>query len=371
MPEPQKAKSKPASSSRKKPVDYVKKYWWVGAVAVPLLLFVLARVWPEKKAEPPGASITNFVTVQNEILSFTGQPLSDPDLKGLIEQALALTAKGDYRASIPLYQKAVSQAPIPSLYNNLGVAYGNAGDPTAAREALRNALSKDPHYEAAAKNLAAMDTAGQANAYLLDRFDGRTLPGHWTVMNPDPRRWTMQPEKKSLLIVAQTGVLSDSKNLKNWLVLNKDLPSGDFEATVEASLQIQAVGNYALAGLFADDRNWFALIFSGDPWGGNIVRRVHFGHMSEGTLNEFQDDPHRFDVARQPERIFLKFERSGNQYSGSCAFANEAKDGELQWFKIGTLPGINFTGKLVLAAANSQDAPQIAAEFYSVLIRKL
>lgn len=365
------ATPRPEDSHSKEPVDYAKKYWWAGVIAMPLLLFVLARVWPEHKAGPAtGASITNFVTVQNEILAFTKQPLSDPALKAIIEQALDLTAKGDYRASIPLYQKAVSAAPVPSLYNNLGVAYANTGNSQEARVALREALKTSPDYKEAKRNLAAMETADRAETYLSDRFDGRLLPGHWTVMNADPKKWTMQPDKKSLLIVAQTGRLSDSKNLKNWVVLNKDLPSGDFEATVEASLQIQQIGNYVLAGLYADDRNYFALTFSGDPYGLNIARTAHFEHMSEGNSNRL-DGAQRYGVQDKPERIFFKLERSGNQYSGSVAFADATKDGELQWLKIGTLPHIGFNGKLVLAGANFQDAPSVAAEFYSVAIRKL
>lgn len=280
------ATPRPEDSHSKEPVDYAKKYWWAGVIAMPLLLFVLARVWPEHKAGPAtgGASITNFVTVQNEILSFTKQPLRDPNLKTIIEQALDLTVKGDYRASIPLYQQAVNAAPVPSLYNKYGQFPGGEGGFTGSVE------SKPGLYRGEKESCSDGDGG-----------PGRNLsvgPLRWTIaagtLDGDEcrsKKMDDAPDKKSLLIVAQTGRLSDSKNLKNWVVLNKDLPSGDFEATVEASLQIQQIGNYVLAGLFADDRNYFALTFSGDPYGLNIARAAHFEHMSEGSSNRLDGAP--------------------------------------------------------------------------------
>ena len=101
-------------------------------------------------------NVTNIGTIQNEFFSITGQPL-DPDLKKLIEQALALTSKGDAQASIPLYRQAIERAPLPALYNNLAAAYAQQNNEQQAREALQGALTKNASYAPALKNLTALN----------------------------------------------------------------------------------------------------------------------------------------------------------------------------------------------------------------------
>jgi hypothetical protein len=79
----------------------------------------------------------------------------------------------------------------------------------------------------------------------------------------------------------------------------------------------------------------------------------------------------KYGVASEPEHIFLKLERETNQYGGSYAYVDKPmKLEETQWAKLGTLPWINFRGKLALVGANSKDAHEVSAEFHSVLIRK-
>jgi tetratricopeptide (TPR) repeat protein len=102
-------------------------------------------------------NVTNIGAIQNEFLTITGHPLNDPELKKLIEQALALTARGDAQASIPLYQQAIEKAPLPALYNNLAAAYAQHNDDQRARGALQKALAKNASYAPALKNLTALN----------------------------------------------------------------------------------------------------------------------------------------------------------------------------------------------------------------------
>lgn len=102
-------------------------------------------------------NVTNIGAVQNEYLTLVGQPLDDPELKKLIQHALGLTAKGYTAASIPVYQQAIEKAPLPSLYNNLGVAYAQQNAEQPARKAFQDALAKNPTYDRARDNLKALD----------------------------------------------------------------------------------------------------------------------------------------------------------------------------------------------------------------------
>ena len=59
-------------------------------------------------------------------------------------------------------QGVVAAAPVPAVYNNLGVLYANVGDLLNAREAFRAALSRDPGYGPARANLAGLKFPGLA-----------------------------------------------------------------------------------------------------------------------------------------------------------------------------------------------------------------
>ena len=192
----------------------------------------------------------------------------------------------------------------------------------------------------------------------------------WELRNPDPQRWTLHPKKGSLLIQTPNGSLSDSKSLKNWLIFNKALPADDFEIIVEASIQMQGAGNYVAIALFADDQNYLFVDFQGDDVCG-IRRTPYFSKVFQGKATSLAGEQRCGGVAAQPERIFLKIERQEDTYSGFYAYEDQPTTvDQIKWGRIGSLPWINFHGKLVLLAANYREAPEVAAEFYSVLIRK-
>jgi hypothetical protein len=117
--------------------------------------------WVLTKLEAPASSftsVTNIGTIQNEFLTVMGQPLNDPALEKLIHQALDLTAKGDGKASIPVYLQAIEKAPLPALYNNLAVAYAQQNADQKAREAFQAALAKSGSYAPALNNLTALNS---------------------------------------------------------------------------------------------------------------------------------------------------------------------------------------------------------------------
>jgi len=117
-----------------------------------------AWVVTNRQATPSFTNVTNIGTIQNEFLAVMGQPLNDPVLEKLIQQALELTAKGDAKASIPLYREAIEKAPLPSLYNNLGAALAQQNSDEEARKALQGALAKNSSYAPAMDNLKALDS---------------------------------------------------------------------------------------------------------------------------------------------------------------------------------------------------------------------
>jgi tetratricopeptide (TPR) repeat protein len=96
---------------------------------------------------------SNFSLIERQYQQNTGQPLKDQDLKKRIEDAGKLAAAHNFAAAASLLARVAESAPVAAVYNNLGVAYANSHDLAHAEEAFRNAVGKDPDYQAAWVNL--------------------------------------------------------------------------------------------------------------------------------------------------------------------------------------------------------------------------
>jgi hypothetical protein len=206
--------------------------------------------------------------------------------------------------------------------------------------------------------------AAAPGVYYSGTFDGNALGKEWKLVNPDPARWTMQPKRKSIMIIAQKGGCL-GKDSKNQLVLDKELPTEDFEVVVRASAQFQGDGTEIQMFLFNDESNFILA----DLWQGGGSTFTRFEKYFQGQLNgEFRADVHG------AHDVYLKMDRDSNEYSGYFATIDPAKPvnvDQVQWVKLGTLPWIHFQPKLALCACIGWgDPPQVSAEFYSVLIRK-
>ena len=101
--------------------------------------------------------------------------------------------------------------------------------------------------------------SGPASGVYL--FDGKELSKDWKLVNEDAAKWEMQPKRKSIMIETQTSGCLDLKTAKNLLVLNKQLPTDDFEVIVKASFQAQAgAGNEIAMILSSDPANYFLML---------------------------------------------------------------------------------------------------------------
>jgi tetratricopeptide (TPR) repeat protein len=144
----------------KKPVDYSKKLWWLAAIVVPILVAVIAKLPLGGDSPVAGTTyVTNMSVIENEYKLIVGQPLEDSDLKQKIQRAIELGKAHDFPAASALLQEAIQRAPIPALYNNLGVVLQGASDTQRAQQAYRQALATNPTYSSAQANLNRLQTA--------------------------------------------------------------------------------------------------------------------------------------------------------------------------------------------------------------------
>jgi hypothetical protein len=149
-----------------------RKYWWVAAVAVPIVVALIAIV-PRlfTPSAETGARTDALIAGDNNTVSFdysthntfvtnvnviareyelqTGRPLGD-DLRRQIEAAVDAAAQNNHTESIRLLEQVAQAAPVPAIYNNLGVEYAKTQNVEASRRAFELSKAKIAEVAAAA-----------------------------------------------------------------------------------------------------------------------------------------------------------------------------------------------------------------------------
>jgi beta-xylosidase-like protein len=219
------------------------------------------------------------------------------------------------------------------------------------------------------------------SAFFADDFGGGKLGPKWKVIEEDKKKWSLQSNPRSLLVITQKGsIWGSAKDLKNQFILNVDLPKRNFEVIAKASFQIQNQHNSLSIAVYKDDDNFLEIGYWGQPWGYNVRRVPHFTKEEGSQRNDLFADARGYGGSNSPENFYLKIERDSNQYSGYYSFVEtKAPDSidDIRWTKIGTQAWINFDGKLAFWADNNNaevpfgiTSPEVAAEFDFVLIRE-
>ena len=164
-----------------------RKYWWVVAVALPITLALIAIVPGVFKASGgPGGGTSTAINGNNNTVSFdysthntfvtnvsviareyellTGRPLGD-DLRRQIESAVSAAVQNNHTESIRLLEQVAQAAPVPAIYNNLGVEYARTQNVDASRKAFELSKAKLAEVAAAeAKNRPLSNAALKAPA---------------------------------------------------------------------------------------------------------------------------------------------------------------------------------------------------------------
>jgi hypothetical protein len=171
-------RTEPARARRKRPVSKVRLYWWLGPLALGVILLVWVMTGPEwsrprtgKTAlpDPLTGYVTNFATVAEEYRKFHGRTLAGDSVRTQFEQATGRMSREDYREAAQLLEEVAKTAAVPAVYNNLGLAYLAQDDRGHAINAFREALSRDVDYVPVRQNLNRLRTVGFDTATPLAR----------------------------------------------------------------------------------------------------------------------------------------------------------------------------------------------------------
>lgn len=186
------------------------KWWWVAAVAVPLLAAVVA-IFPDtlglfvekgnKHVVPSGVVIKDATVSGNKIIgqnSYEGAEINtqvalvfdreardlSPEQMKTLQIGIERLENGDFSGAIPMLRELADSSPTPEVYNDLAAAYLATSEPAAALEAIKQARSLETGLDAkveAALNwnerrllqtqMIALNPIGSVNSTNWDGFD--------------------------------------------------------------------------------------------------------------------------------------------------------------------------------------------------------
>ncbi len=165
------------------------KWWWVVAIAVPLLAAIIAIV-PHLLPQDRGGGDTFYVAgtqfngdvafnsvtvVIGQVRQMSGEEMPDTVLEAL-RKALKFVESREFDKAIPLLESVADAAPVPALFNNLGGAYLATGSREKARSYFEKALTGSPGKETTAR-------------FNLDQILGPTQPSEFSGVEAEVTRF--------------------------------------------------------------------------------------------------------------------------------------------------------------------------------------
>lgn len=149
----------PQKSKSQHKIDWWLK--WIAAIAVPLAVALIGAIKigggsGETRTAGNLTLVTDVTLIENQFQQYSGQPLADADTKTLIQSAVNLAKAGQIEASRKLFEQLAAKVPVPAVYSNLAALDAESGDFQASRQALQDALAKDPNFGPAQQNLASL-----------------------------------------------------------------------------------------------------------------------------------------------------------------------------------------------------------------------
>jgi tetratricopeptide (TPR) repeat protein len=122
------------------------KLWFVVAVVTSVSVFAFGEVPQAPPAQTENSPTPQVSAPERKTLTIKELPVQ--------QQADILMARGQYVAAITAYQHSNLQSPL--VWNSIGMAYHHLFALDEARKAYQTALTINPHFSAAANNLAAV-----------------------------------------------------------------------------------------------------------------------------------------------------------------------------------------------------------------------
>lgn len=177
--------------------------------------------------------------------------------------------------------------------------------------------------------------------YFFDDFEGEDLKEHWEVINPDPDNYIVT--EGHLLMVSHGGNL-EKENVKNVILLTKELPKGNWIATAKLRASVQGNFTRIYFLLYQDPKTYIAADVGSWHEG---KRYMYAQKMLKGKhrgLEKYLGYQNTYLNDKKPD-FFLRIEKKGLKYRISFSV-----DGE-KWQTVGNLTMLRIKGRLGFATA--------------------
>ena len=141
----------------------VSRFWWLAPLA---LAVGIAGWWWRLRERPAPRQLPGYIasaaTLDMEYSHFRGRELQREDVRREFQQAAERSAVGAHTEAVALLEAVSRDAPVPVVFNDLGVLYAQLKDPARAVNAFREALALDLMYPPVRSNIERL------KAFLID-----------------------------------------------------------------------------------------------------------------------------------------------------------------------------------------------------------
>lgn len=184
----------------------------------------------------------------------------------------------------------------------------------------------------------------------FDDFNGTELAGHWEIQNPDADAYLV--ENGHLLAVASGGASLDNGDIVNMFKLNRDLPKGDWVATMQFRMPYHTGREATFFGIYQDKDNHTigmanAQSYYGDVRGARMFLSAQ--KVAKGKKTRFNKviwggaGGQAYDVTDLPNPLVLRITKKGRGYTPAVRI----QDGDVgTWIEQESVTLLRPKGKL-------------------------
>ena len=140
---------------RRHRTSLVRRFWWVGLVVLAAGVAGASFYFrPHSQgAQPVEGYVIDPSALAEQYIRQTGKPLTSSEPRQDFDQATVRMLHRDYQTAAALLEQVAKAAPVPVVFNNLGVLYAELNDRARAVNAFRQALARDVSYAPVRANL--------------------------------------------------------------------------------------------------------------------------------------------------------------------------------------------------------------------------
>jgi hypothetical protein len=264
---------------------------------------------------------------------------------------------------------------LTCIADNTGGKYFDAGSTVAFNDAVKEVA-------ALTEKAPEPPPAPVATVYFSDDFSEPQLAPHWDMLNPNPDQFIV--ENGHLLVIGKAEGGLATATTPNVFKLLKDLPAGNWTATIVVKVTLQTGRDQFSFGLYDDDKNFIAGQFMGQNdvccyQSGLFLRTVK---MAGGEKTEFAREAFPQGTRDYAEyvktipgagKITFKFIKQDRSYKAMSHVEGHAdKDGKPVWTETEAVTSLRAPKQFAINASQwGKTAGETMFEIDSIVIETI